>query len=95
MTTIVVLYYSRDGSTRRMANQIARGITSVEGCEYLLRSVPEIITTDKATDTNTEQADALMITKDELRNADGLIVGSPTRFGNMACLLYTSDAADE
>jgi len=87
MTTIVVLYYSRDGSTRRMANQIARGITSVEGCEYLLRSVPEIITTDKATDTNTEQADALMITKDELRNADGLIVGSPTRFGNMAAPL--------
>jgi len=83
MTTIVVLYYSRDGSTRRMANQIARGITTVEGCEYLLRSVPEISTTDSVS----TETDTLLITKDELRNADGLIVGSPTRFGNMAAPL--------
>ena len=85
MTTIVILYYSRDGSTRRMANQIARGISSVDGCEYLLRSVPEISTTDATNPTT--QTDTLLITKNELRNADGLIVGSPTRFGNMAAPL--------
>jgi len=73
MVNIIVLYYSRDGSTRRMANQIARGITSVEGCEYQLRTVPEI-----------------------RRNADGLIVGSPTRFGNMAApLKYFFDATSD
>lgn len=93
MTTIIVLYYSRDGSTRRMANQISRGVTSVTGCEAMVRTVAEIPRTTKTIDqeqqpgASDERVDSPIITKDELRNADGLIVGSPTRFGNMAAPL--------
>ncbi len=89
MTDILVLYYSRDGHTRRMANQIARGVISVDGCEARLRTVPEL-TVAQATDvTNTADATnaAVYVTRDELAAADGLIVGSPTRFGNMAAPL--------
>ena len=97
MVNIIVLYYSRDGSTRRMANQIARGITSVEGCEYQLRTVPEISTADGGNNnTSNSKIDSPFITKDELRNADGLIVGSPTRFGNMAApLKYFFDTTSD
>ncbi len=84
MTKIVVLYYSRDGSTRRMANQIGRGVTSVAGCEAQLRTVADIPRPDGS---QTTRIDSPLITKDEMRNADGLIVGSPTRFGNMAAPL--------
>ncbi len=84
MKKIVVLYYSRDGSTRRMANQIARGIASVDGCEALVRTVAEIPHAETKTP---EKVDSPLISKNELRNADGLIVGSPTRFGNMAAPL--------
>lgn len=88
MTNIVVLYYSRDGSTRRMANQIARGVTSIDGCESLVRTVPSIDSANSTKNTDASQnTTAPFITKDELRNADGLILGSPTRFGNMAAPL--------
>jgi NAD(P)H dehydrogenase (quinone) len=72
-----------------MANQIARGVISVDGCEARLRTVPEL-TVAQATDvTNTADATnaAVYVTRDELAAADGLIVGSPTRFGNMAAPL--------
>lgn len=94
MKTIVVLYYSRDGSTQRMANQIGRGINSVDGCEALLRTVAEIPKPDQA--TTLDKIDSPIITKDELRNASGLIVGSPTRFGNMAApLKYFFDSTSD
>jgi len=96
MTTIVILYYSRDGSTRRMANQIARGISSVEGCDALVRTVAEISRPDQEALSGTDKVDAPIITKEELRNADGLIVGSPTRFGNMAApLKYFFDSTSD
>lgn len=79
----MVLYYSRDGNTRRMANQIARGVEAVDGCDAILRTVADI-------DPNTNTAAAIrspLIEKSELRDCDALIVGSPTRFGNMAAPL--------
>lgn len=92
MKTIVVLYYSRDGSTKRMANQIGRGVNSVDGCEALIRTVEEIpnqsITEDKI--------DSPIVSKAELQSASGLIVGSPTRFGNMAApLKYFFDSTTD
>ncbi len=85
MNSIVVLYYSRDGSTRRMANQIGRGIAMVDGCEALIRTVADIPRADGQPPAS--ETDAPIISKDELRSASGLIVGSPTRFGNMAAPL--------
>ena len=93
---IVVLYYSRDGNTRRMANQIARSITTVEGCCPVLRTVPEISRADTSTPESTDKVQAPFITKTDLHQADGLIVGSPTRFGNMASpLKYFFDSTSD
>ncbi len=93
MKKIVVLYYSRDGSTRRMANQIGRGVALVAGCEAQLRTVADI---PRADGSQTTKVDSPLISKDELRNADGLIVGSPTRFGNMAApLKYFFDSTSD
>ncbi|MEM7258715.1 MAG: NAD(P)H:quinone oxidoreductase [Pseudomonadota bacterium] len=81
---VLVLYYSRNGNTRRMANQIARAADAVDGCETLVRTVAEIETTGKPPGT---QVHAPIVSKSELRECDALIVGSPTRFGNMAAPL--------
>jgi len=96
MATIVILYYSRDGSTRRMANQIGRGVSSVAGCDAIVRTVAEIPSPDQPPQSDTDKIDAPIISKEELRSADGLIVGSPTRFGNMAApLKYFFDSTSD
>ncbi len=96
MATIVILYYSRDGSTRRMANQIGRGVSSVAGCDAIVRTVAEIPSPDQPPQSDTDKTDAPIISKEELRSADGLIVGSPTRFGNMAApLKYFFDSTSD
>lgn len=87
---ILVLYYSRNGNTRRMANQIARGVESIEGCQASLRTVPPIITNadDQANHVHAASVHEVPhIDKNEMRDCDALIVGSPTRFGNMAAPL--------
>ncbi|MEH0762017.1 NAD(P)H:quinone oxidoreductase [Vibrio sp. 16] len=76
---LIVLYYSRHGSTRAVARQIARGIESVEGCEALLRTVEEI--------DGSDQTDDPIITLNELKQCHGLAMGSPVWFGNMAAPL--------
>ncbi len=97
---IVVLYYSRDGNTRRMANQIARAISTIDGCEAILRTVPEVTCVDEKRshtgDHTQNDIQARYINKSDLRNASGLIVGSPTRFGNMAApLKYFFDTTSD
>ena len=94
MTKTLILYYSRDGHTRRMANQIARGVSAIDGCDALVRTVPDLTTVNsEASAGNYAPAiepaaeDSLYVTRDELAAADALIVGSPTRFGNMAAPL--------
>lgn len=77
---ILVLYYSRHGSTQRLARAIARGIESVEGCEALLRTVPEL---EGERDSPTDAIATLA----ELKSCDGLAMGSPVWFGNMAAPL--------
>ena len=79
---ILIIYHSRLGSVEKMARLIARGVESVEGCTAVLRTVPEI--SNKA-DENTlpEQGDPFASVED-LQQCDGLILGSPTRFGNMS-----------
>ncbi|WP_428771863.1 NAD(P)H:quinone oxidoreductase [Vibrio sp.] len=79
MCQIVVLYYSRHGSTLALARQIARGVESVAECEALLRTVEEITPSQPAVDP--------VLSLDELKACDGLAMGSPTWFGNMAAPL--------
>ena len=84
---ILVLYYSRYGATAKMAQFIARGIESLKGIEALIRTVPEVSTVCESTADSIPTEGAPYVTLDELKHCDGLALGSPTRFGNMAAPL--------
>jgi NAD(P)H dehydrogenase (quinone) len=82
--TILVLYYSRQGSTRKMAELLAQGIESVKGCEARLRTVPAVSTVTEATQPAIPESGAPYVELRDLEECAGLALGSPTRFGNMA-----------
>jgi NAD(P)H dehydrogenase (quinone) len=81
---ILVLYYSRYGATLAMAQQIARGVAQVRGIEARLRTVPSVSPVVEATEPAVPATGAIYCTEDDLKHCAGLILGSPTRFGNMA-----------
>lgn len=81
---ILVLYYSRTGATRHMAEQIARGVESVDAAESVLRTLPPVSTVTEATEPEIPPEGPPYATQDDLRHCDALALGSPTRFGNMA-----------
>jgi NAD(P)H dehydrogenase (quinone) len=87
MTDVLVLYYSRHGATAELAHQVARGVESVAGATARLRTVPPVSPTSEATSPPVPDEGPPYATLDELRNCDGLVLGSPTRFGNMAAPL--------
>ncbi len=83
---ILIVYHSRLGSVHKLARLIARGVESIENCNAVLRTVPEISVSADAIDNDTSNdkpADQL-VELAELKSCDGLIIGSPTRFGNMS-----------
>jgi NAD(P)H dehydrogenase (quinone) len=84
MSYILVLYYSRYGAVKQMAQHIARGIESVAGMEAMLRTVPAVSTTIEASEPSVPNDGAPYATLEDLKNCSGLALGSPTRFGNMA-----------
>ncbi len=87
MANILILYFSRHGSTAQMANQIARGVESVDGATAILRTVPDVSTVCEKTAATIPAEGAIYATLDDLKNCDGLAMGSPTHFGNMAAPL--------
>jgi len=84
MVEILILYYSRYGSTTEMANLVARGVEEVPGATAKIRTVPEISSVTEATAEPVPETGAPYATLDDLKNCDGLAMGSPTHFGNMA-----------
>ncbi|MDD5320948.1 MAG: NAD(P)H:quinone oxidoreductase [Methylococcales bacterium] len=96
MTKILILYYSRNGATAEMANHIARGVESVAGAEAVLRTVPDVSTVCEKTAESIPAHGAIYATLEDLKTCDGLALGSPTRFGNMASpLKYFIDSTTE
>ncbi len=87
MKKILVLYYSRHGNTESMAKHLARGVELEGQCEALLRTVPSISANHEATEKPVPEAGAAYAELNNLAECDGLILGSPTRFGNMAAPL--------
>jgi len=87
MTEVLVVYYSRNGSTAELARQICRGIESVPGVAAKLRTVPAVTAESDGPAKPVPDKGAPYASCDDLRNADGLVLGSPTRFGNMAAPL--------
>ena len=81
---ILVLYYSRHGKTRRLAELIGQGIDAVPGMEARLRTVPAVSTVTEATAPDIPASGAPYVELDDLAECAGLALGSPTRFGNMA-----------
>lgn len=87
MAEILVLYYSRGGSVARLARQIARGIGEVEGMAARLRTVPPVAPITQQTAPPVPEDGAPYVEARDLAECAGLILGSPTRFGNMAAPL--------
>lgn len=85
--SILVLYYSRNGSTRKLAEFIAQGIESISGCEARLRTVPAVSTVAEAVEPEIPKDGAPYVELRDLEECAGLALGSPTRFGNMAAPL--------
>jgi len=85
--TILILYYSRHGSVRKLAEMIAQGVESVPGCDARLRTVPAVSTVTEATAPEVPLDGAPYVELQDLEECDGLALGSPTRFGNMAAAM--------
>lgn len=81
---ILILYYSRQGATLAMAQQIARGVELGGNIEARLRTVPAVSPVSEATEPSVPATGAIYCSEGDLKNCAGLILGSPTRFGNMA-----------
>ena len=94
MSEILVLYYSRHGSVKKIAQHIARGVESVDGMEARIRTVPPVSPNTEASEPAIPDQGAPYATLDDLKNCAGLALGSPTRFGNMAApMKYFLDSA--
>lgn len=83
---ILVLYYSRHGHVKMLADQIALGIENA-GLEARLRTVPAVSTVCESTEEDIPASGDIYCTDDDIANCSGLLLGSPTRFGNMAAPL--------
>jgi NAD(P)H dehydrogenase (quinone) len=82
--TLLILYYSRHGATRKLAEAIAQGVESVSGCDARLRTVPAISAVSEATAPEIPTEGAPYVEAIDLVQCAGIALGSPTRFGNMA-----------
>ena len=87
MPEILVLYYSRGGSVARLARHVARGIGEVEGMSALLRTVPPVAPVTEVAAPPVPEEGAPYVERSDLADCAGLLLGSPTRFGNMAAPL--------
>jgi NAD(P)H dehydrogenase (quinone) len=87
MAEILVIYYSRSGGTAQLARQACRGIESVSGATATLRTVPAVRASSESPPQSVPEQGPPYASLAELRRADGLLLGSPTRFGNMAAPL--------
>jgi len=87
MKKVLVLYYSRHGATKELSKYIANGIESATECEAVIRTVAAVSTVCEATENEIPAQGDIYASMEDLENCDGLILGSPTRFGTIAAPL--------
>lgn len=87
MAEVLVLYYSRGGATAELARQVCRGIEAVAGARARLRTVPAVFAASEAAPQPVPASGAPYASLEDLKDTDALVLGSPTRFGNMAAPL--------
>jgi len=93
MSEILVLYYSLNGATESLAREICRGIDGVADMASRLRTVPPVSAVTEAGTDNVPDSGPPYATAQDLTECAGLVMGSPTRFGNMdASLKYFVDS---
>ena len=96
MAEILVLYFSRYGATAELARRVARGVEEIEGMEATLRTVPAVSAVCEASEDSIPSTGPPYVSLQDLESCAGLIMGSPTRFGNMAApLKYFLDSTGE
>jgi NAD(P)H dehydrogenase (quinone) len=94
LTEILVVYYSRHGATAALAHAVADGVESVTGCAARLRTVPSVSASHEAVSPSVPAEGPPYAEPQDLRDCAGLILGSPTRFGNMsAAMKYFIDGS--
>lgn len=81
---ILVVYYSRYGATRKLADAVCDGVHLVKGCSARLRTVPPVSAVCEATEPAIPTEGPPYAEPKDLDECDGIVIGSPTRFGNMA-----------
>ncbi len=84
MKEVLVLYYSHRGSVRALAEQVVRGIHQVPGMAARVRTVPRVSTVCEAVAEEIPADGPPYAETVDLDECVGLVLGSPTRFGNMA-----------
>jgi len=87
MSDVLVLYYSRYGATEALAREVCRGVDSVKGMAARLRTVPPISAVSEATENEIPDDGPPYVSSSDLAECTGIVMGSPTRFGNMSSAL--------
>lgn len=92
MSDILVLYYSKNGATESLARAVCLGVDSVDGMASRLRTVPAVSAVTEAVENDVPESGPPYAISQDLKDCSGLVMGSPTRFGNMdASLKYFID----
>jgi NAD(P)H dehydrogenase (quinone) len=92
MSDILVLYCSANGATESLAREVCNGVDSVDSMTSRLRTVPPVSTVVEATQSDVPDSGPPYVTSQDFADCSGLVMGSPTRFGNMdAALKYFID----
>ena len=87
MSDILVLYYSLYGATESLAREVCAGVDSVPGMSSRLRTVPPVSTAVEASEAPVPESGPPYATVQDLDDCAGLVLGSPTHFGNMTAAL--------
>ncbi len=87
MAEILVLYYSRKGTTEALAREVCHGVDAVTGMAARLRTVPRVSAVSEAVESDVPGSGPPYATPADLAECAGLIMGSPTNFGNMSASL--------
>ena len=87
MKKILIVYYSVHGGTQKLAQHLAQGVIEA-GADVMLRTVPRVRPIgQEGSQESSQESDIPFVTLDDVKKCDGIILGSPTRFGNMAAPL--------
>ena len=87
MSDVLVLYYSTNGATEALAREVCNGVDSVKGMASRLRTVPPVSAVSEASEDAIPESGPPYVTNADLGECSGVVMGSPTRFGNMSSAL--------